>query len=389
MVMTLRRLSLLASVLGCVIILTIGVHKSQHGTNITEKMMSLSAMLKKEKKGNVLAFDGIENCEWCKASEYPPLPYDKCKHKDFLFRFGVYGGLTNALHFLLKGAVWAFEEDICFFVDERGPIQSRLAARDPPQENIDPFLERYFEPIGLPRNHKMVQKAFNQHLFAEPGYHQIQYHEYGKFSGGILPRNDPIRHKKRDIESLYSYGKDNIWTKKWMLRRLFRILPKMRDTACTRLKNHGLNEKYIAMSIRRGDKALEFELASSLQPYIDKAEIAIRTHFGGTPPKIFVASDDCSVMQEVRDLRPTWTFVGECDNASEDNGFVIAETKHWSVEQTDKHYEKFITEMIALASASYFIGISNTNVALFVYFMRHFDATDDTWIFVDGDKIPH
>ncbi len=143
------------------------------------------------------------------------------------------------------------------------------------------------------------------------------------------------------------------------------------------------------MSIRRGDKVLEYELDSSLQPYIDKAEVGIETHFGGVPPTIFVASDDCSVMQEVRELRPTWTFVGECDNASEANGFVIAETKTWTVEQTDQHYEKFLTEMIALASAKYFIGISNTNVALWVYFMRHFDATDDSWIFVDGEFIPH
>ena len=234
-----------------------------------------------------------------------------------------------------------------------------------------------------------MKQAFNQELFAEPGYNQIQYHEYGKFSGGILPRNDPIRHKNRSIESLFSYNKENIWTKKWMLRRLFRILPKMRDIACSRLAKLGLDEEYIALSIRRGDKSIEFELDTSLQPYIDKAETAVRTHFGGIVPKIFVASDDCSVMKDIRELRPTWEFVGECDNATEDNGFVIAETLHWSLEQTDKHYEKFITEMIALASAKYFIGISNTNVALFVYFMRHVDATDDTWEFVDGDKIPH
>jgi hypothetical protein len=41
--------------------------------------------------------------------------------------------------------------------------------------------------------------------------------------------------------------------------------------------------------------------------------------------------------------------------------------------------------MIALASTKYFIGISNTNVALWVYFMRHFDEDDDSWAFVDND----
>ncbi len=324
----------------------------------------------------------------------------------------MYGGLTNALHFLLKGkfienptnvcpyhhtnfllsvgSIWAFQENLCFFVDERGPNPSKLAARDPPQHNIDPFLERYFEPIGLPRNHKLVKKAFEESKFAEPGYNQIQFHEFGKFSGGILDRDDPVRHTLRDIEALYIYNKDNIWIKKYMIRRMFRILPMLRENACARLKKLGLDEEYLAMSIRRGDKSLEYELDTTLQPYMDKAEIAIRTHFDGRVPTIFVASDDCGVMVEVRELRPDWRFVGECDNASESNGFVIAETKQWTTVQTDQHYEKFVTEMIALASAKYFIGISTTNVALWVYFMRHFEATDDSWAFVDNnDMIPH
>lgn len=336
-----------------------------------------------------VVFTGIETAEWCKEPEFPKIDYKKCKHQDFLFRFGVYGGLTNALHFILKGAIWALEEDVCFFVDQRGPTKSKLATRDPPQQNVDPFLERYFEPIGLDRNDPKVKWAFRWQKFLEPGYHQIQYHEYGKFSGGILPRDDPTRFKNRDIQSLYSYDKDSIWTKKWVLRRLFRILPRLRNTACSRLSAHGLQEEYMVMSVRRGDKALEYEIESSLQPYIDQAEIGVQTHFDGIVPTIFVASDDCSVMKELRELRPEWKFVGECDNASEASGFVIAEMKKWTLAETDSHYEKFITEMIAMASAKYFIGVSTTNVSLWVYFMRHFDAADDTWWFVDSDKIPH
>ena len=127
---------------------------------------------------------------------------------------------------MFSGSIWAFQENMCFFVDERGPTPSKLAARSPPQQDIDPFLERYFEAIGLPRKHHLVQKAFEENNFAEPGYRQIQYHEFGKFSGGLLPRDDPVRHKLRDIEPLFIYNKDNIWIKKYMLRRMFRILPK-------------------------------------------------------------------------------------------------------------------------------------------------------------------
>lgn len=287
------------------------------------------------------------------------------------------------------GAIWAYEEGVCFFVDEQGPSPSRLAERDPPENTIFPFLERYFEPIGLPRDSKKMEIAANRHQFISPSYHQIQNHEFGRRSGGLTNFENPIRHKIRSLEALGLWDMDNIYLKKNMLRRLFRILPELRNIACSRLSAHGLQEEYIAMSVRRGDKALEYELESSLQPYVDKAEIAIKTHFGGIPPTIFVASDDCSVMQELRELRPGWRFVGECDNASEDNGFVIADMLTWSLEQTDRHYEKFITEMIAMASAKYWIGVSTTNVSFWIYYMRHYKAEDDSFVFVDTNQAVH
>ena len=94
-------------------------------------------------------------------------------------------------------------------------------------------------------------------------------------------------------------------------------------------------------------------------------------------------------MQELRELRPNWTFVGECDHATEDNGFVIADMKTWSWQQTDRHYEKFITEMIAMASSKYFIGVSTTNVSYWIYYMRHYNAEDGTYVFVDTDQALH
>ena len=285
--------------------------------------------------------------------------------------------------------IWAYEENTCYFIDERGPHPAEMAARDPPLEIIDPFIERYFEPLSLPRDHPKVQWAMKWHKFVEPDYFQMNRHEYGNFGAGLLPVDAPQRHRKRDVQSLFLYNKDNIWLKKVLLRRLFRILPWIREVACSRLSKHGLDEDYIALSIRRGDKSLEYALESSLQPYIDEAEVAVKTHFNGVVPKIFVASDDCSVMEEIRALRPDWKFVGECDNASEDNGFVLTAAQRWTPEETDRHYEKFVTEMIAMASAKYFIGVATTNVSFWVYFMRQLGAKDDTWVFIDTDQFPY
>ena len=210
--------------------------------------------------------------------------------------------------------------------------------------------------------------------------------EFDKRSGGLQTYDHPMRHKERTLDILNMFEVDNILLKKIFLRRFFRIHSKWREIACSRLAEVGLNDEYIALSVRRGDKALEYGLISDLQPYIDSVERAALTHFGGKVPTLFVASDDCSVMQELRDLRPDWNFVGECDHATEQNGFVIADMKNWTEEQTDAHYTKFITEMIAMASAKYWIGVSTTNVSFWIYFMRHLNARDDTYKFVDTDE---
>ena len=68
------------------------------------------------------------------------------------------------------------------------------------------------------------------------------------------------------------------------------------------------------------------------------------------------------------------------------HGFFISEMKHWSLQETDDHYNKFLTELIAMASATYFIGVKTTNVSLFVYFMRHYDQGDDSWKFIDAQN---
>ena len=211
--------------------------------------------------------------------------------------------------------------------------------------------------------------------------------EFDKRSGGLQTYDHPMRHKERTLDILNMYEVDNILLKKIFLRRFFRIHSKWREITCSRLAEVGLNDEYIALSVRRGDKALEYGLVSDLQPYIDSAERAALTHFGGKVPTLFVASDDCGVMRELRDLRPDWNFVGECDHATEQNGFVIADMKNWTEEQTDAHYAKFITEMIAMASAKYWIGVSTTNVSFWIYFMRHLNARDDTYKFVDTDEL--
>jgi len=117
------------------------------------------------------------------------------------------------------------------------------------------------------------------------------------------------------------------------VRRLWRPLPYVREDACSKLEDgYGLllskdnnnnnkeEEGYIAMSVRRGDKkSVERYEFQDLSSYLVQADRDIRDHFGGKAPKIFVATDDCSVMREFRNHRPNYTFYSECDDHDNDN----------------------------------------------------------------------
>ena len=332
-------------------------------------------------KSNV-PFDGILKSEWCQAPEELPLPYFNCK-RDTLMRTGVYGGLSFALNFILKGGLWAFQEEWCYYIeegDEANRGAARLAWRLPPEPTVSPFLERYFEPIGIPKSSELLQNKknlFNEVI--EPHYVDIQLNMYGHNSFGVKELDHPDRFLKWDIPSLGLYGKNVIWLKKYMFRRMIRLLPAHRDISCQRLNDHGLHDEYIAISIR------EFGPVSTVQPFIEQAEFAIQNHFRGITPKIFVALDDCDVMNRFRQAAPDWTFVSECDNERESHGMVFENMEKWTLKQTDAYYQTFFSDLIAMASAKYFIGTPETNFANIVYFMRSYYAGDDTWALVGGD----
>ena len=68
-------------------------------------------------------WDGIENAEWCRAPVEPRLPYDDCQWDSFVFEFGVHGGLTNALHFVLKGTY--VRPVVAYFCDLRVSVSKK------------------------------------------------------------------------------------------------------------------------------------------------------------------------------------------------------------------------------------------------------------------------
>jgi len=297
--------------------------------------------------------------EWCSPPVLPPLPYDECTKKETLNSIPLYGGLTNSLKIVLLGAILSFEEGICFFVDESN---SELLNRGDQSQSLDSFINRYFEPIGVQDKELIARMKKNQKVEVKDWSQVWADYDHNRRTYGFLS----------DIKSLNYEKVEGHYLKRTIMRRLWRPLPLVREQTCSTLAAHGLKEDFITMSIRQGDKKTEenFQFAS-MQQYIDAAEQSIPVHFNGKMPTIFVATDDCSVLGELRQLRPEWKFVSECDRAKKvDHGFALADMNGWSQDATDEHYRKFFVELYAMASAKVFIGIWYTNVTWWAFFMR-------------------
>jgi len=305
--------------------------------------------------------------DWCVETDLGRLPYERCDPNKPLNVIRLVGGMTNAFKGVLLGAILSFEENRCFYLDE-SRSHLRLRNKDQGEDPIPSIVNRYFEPIGLQKDHPKVKQAFNDGSY--------EYQNFVALWDDLRVRRPA--NSTSSIDNLFYQQVEGHYLKRTMMKRMWRFLPRFRQRACSGLETHlPSSDEYMAMSVRRGDKTTEGIIYLEMSMYIDEAQKAIGTIFDGRVPTIFVATDDCSALGELRSLRPSWIFVSECDITTKDSsdlhGFTLRDMKDWTMEQTDAHYEKFFVELLGLVSAKYFIGTAYTNVSWWVFFMRRPD----------------
>lgn len=295
--------------------------------------------------------------KWCGPSEQNRLNYRSCNKNGKFNKIPFMAGLTNGLKMLLLMVIESYERNECFFVSEEN---NHLLLREDKSQELSTFIGRYFEPIGLPQNDSWVELAISEDRVQDMSWEEVW----------IKMDKRRLHGELHNITSLDYYNLESTILKRVMLERMWRLQPQVRDGACQSLESHGLKDDYMAFSVRRGDKDTEGFAFTKPEKYIEAAEKVIKDHFYNVPPKIFVAADDCESLKEFRALRPEWIFESECDRSDGHNGFILSEMKHWTLEQTDEHYRKFFVELIGLAGARFYIGVSYTNVAWWAAYMR-------------------
>ena len=70
-------------------------------------------------QGQIMPFQLAQNAaDWCMPVTLPHLNYNNCDPNKPVNRIPLFGGLTNALKYILLGVIKSFEEDRCFYIDE-------------------------------------------------------------------------------------------------------------------------------------------------------------------------------------------------------------------------------------------------------------------------------
>lgn len=307
--------------------------------------------------------------EWCLPPQLPPINYGDCNTRGVYNAVPLLGGLTNGLKMLLLSVIKSIEDDnSCFFIDETNSMFPK---------QFGPFLENYFEPIGLPVQSDAVQTATREGRTVPLPWKDVWVDMQNRRVAGTVHDLPALAYDRAEGHDL----------KRNMMRRVWRPLPRIRDATCAQLESHiAHGEEYIALSIRQGDKTTEGFAFATVQQYLDQIDEVVPIHFGAAgnvAPLIFVATDDCGPLQELRKARPNWRFVSECDRL-EQHGYVLQDQQKWSKEELDDHYAKFFVELFAMAGAKVWIGVAYTNVSWWVYFMRR-KTEEKTYYLLDTE----
>jgi hypothetical protein len=309
--------------------------------------------------------------------------------------------MTNGLKFVLLGALMSLDEGRCFIVSEEMAHLNRAAK--PGEKKKENFIGNFFDGIGLSHDHPFVLAAFREertHVRPWKEYwmdlrkrrNVNELFDYSSQNKPKLARENVIHSLGYDTKG----SMDGHALKRDFLRRMWHLKPKYREETCQTLRQHNLfpfnpqGEHYIGFSVRRGDKGTEGFVFPPMQDYLDATHSFLPAFHKGESisPTVFVATDDCTVLPELRKLRQHWRIISQCPEESEkkeSDGFVIKDIVKWDDQQREDHFRKFFVELYALALSRVYVGVGYTNVAWFAYFLRP-EFEKPTFILLDDQK---
>ena len=278
--------------------------------------------------------------EWCQPLPAAVAPYNASEDLPaFRIRLGVGSGACSTLIAVLNAVMYAMAERRNFFLDES---VTRLKG------DRELWYGHYFQSIGTAFTAPYVDIAYSKNVTN-------------------FVRNATLTINAKTLRRLDM--------KRSILRQAWQFQPWLQAKVCQLVHGLQLFHPYIAMFIRLGDKlTLEHRSPVPLHDYVDTLH---GVSLNGVARTVFVAMDDCRVLQTLVELAPAFKFVSLC-HVEFSEGFHLYNVSGSS--NMDAHFLKFFGELTIMAEADTLIGDRQSNVYFWAAYMRRASTSNASLI---------
>ena len=132
-----------------------------------------------------------------------------------------------------------------------------------------------------------------------------------------------------------------------------------------------LRHPYVSLLVRRGDKTRENTQPINVSTIVEFLDAV--TVNGTLTREVFVGTDDCRSLSELKQASRRYTFKNLCGKSWELGWKQSPELKKQNL--TD-HYIKFFGELLAMSASDIFLGDHLSSVHHFVAYMRPLSSTE-------------
>lgn len=221
----------------------------------------------------------------------------------------------------------------------------------------------YFEPFCASTRHA-IHRRINRRTRAPQSWKaRLAWRAYRMLSGNTLTHelwnrfySADFERERFDIAELGIHGSLRDAARR-IVAAIYRFNPKTSDAIARLVAPLGLAPTYAALNVRRGDKDTEFRFVP-IEGYLAKLESL------SSLPDIFVFTDDFSVVEELRALRPAKRF--HTLTLESERGYFHGQFATLPAEQRYADMVKMFAAIEVMAGAEVAVGTFTANPGIFL-----------------------
>lgn len=275
--------------------------------------------------------------------------------KKFIFHLGFDAGFFSEYNNMILAMLYCLEHKIQFILYSS---DANFGILDGWNDYFLPFCEENRDSFHKKYNWRYPRKSVDLRTSFRIKYYKVR-HKIHYLTPDIWNEfhNREMEHKMFDIPQLGING-DLRSACHILIKMTWRYNAKVANLIGVRIGALGFDNDYIGFHIRQGDKGLEHDLISE-KVYMTKASL-----LSSEIQRIFVLTDDYSVISRLKQNYPQWQIYTFCND--NERGYIHADFQETSKVQKYDLMLKLFSSMDVLRKSNFFIGTFSSNIGMFL-----------------------